>query len=1139
MKVRGSWLCIILLIGFSLVMSAQNEDRYKTVSAAGVQIFAANSVLSTGQWSKIRVSSTGVYKITFDQLKQMGITNPQNVHVHGYGGAMLPESFTNAYLDDLPETPIYIGGDYILFYAQGPVSWQYDATKMQFVHTVNPYSNYGYYFVTQTAIAAKQITTTAAESLTPTTNIDYFLDRDVHEKDVVNLATSGREFYGEKFTGNTSSSFGFSFPNTDASRQGQIRVNAIATSTSSSSMSVAYNGTSLGAITFSFTGTYDYAISGSGSYSYTPTSDSPSFTLQLNPTTSSVTGYLNYIEANQYRKLSMTSAVLPFRNPDYLNQNAILQYTLSAAGSNVKIWNVTDPQNITEIPTTRNSTALTFISSAQNLQEYLAIDPAQASTFSTPEIVETNVPNQNLHSLEQTDMVIIAPLVFTSQAERLAQKHREKDNLSVVVVTPEQIYNEFSSGTPDATAYRRLMKMFYNRAKAGLEKAPKYLLLFGRGCYDNRGLLSTSSDLRQLLVFESYNSVNQIDSYQSDDYFSFLDDTDGVNLASDQLDIGVGRFPVTTVDQAKAVVDKTIAYMDNTNTGYWKNRVCFIADDGDANLHMTQADTIAKWTANANPYLQVNKLYMDAYPQVVSSTGESYPAAKTKLLNLIKSGLLMLNYTGHGNHLYLANEQIITKDDVTAMYNQNLALWVTATCDFTRCDYTDVSAGESVLLNPSGGGIALFTTTRLVFSSDNFALNKQFAKNVFYKDANGYAMRLGDVMRLTKNALPGNSNKLNFILVGDPALRLSFPAPNYTLVIDSINGIAAGQSITVNALSPLKLKGHVNNPGSANVCSDFNGVVTIRIYDKLENMTTLANDAGSTSFVYQDRPTMLFAGNTEAKSGYFSIESIIPKDIDYKFGAGRINMYASDEKGREGQGDFVNFAIGGSNSALQWENNGPDVSIYLNTTAFVSGDKVNETPLFIAKVRDDTGINTVGNGIGHDMTVLIDQDPAQYYVVNDYFEPTVGDYKSGVVQYSLPTQSEGKHSLTFKVWDVLNNSTSKTIEYEVVKGLAPDFISLYNYPNPVVNGITNFVLEHNRPDVVLNVRISVFDLSGRLLNMLSTSTSTESTKTTIPWNVTDSRGALLKAGVYLFKIDISTQNGKVVSKTQKVIVTKQ
>ncbi len=775
MKVRGGWLCIAFLICISLVVRAQNEDRYKIVSAAGVQIFAPNSVLSAGQWSKIRVSSTGVYKITFDQLKQMGITNPQNVHVHGYGGAMLPEVFTSSYFDDLPESPIYIGGDYILFYAQGPVSWQYDATKMQFVHTVNPYSNYGYYFVTQTAIAAKQITTTAAESLTPTTNIDYFLDRDVHEKDVVNLATSGREFYGEKFTGNTSSSFGFSFPNTDASRQGKIRVNAVATSTSSSSMSVAYNGTSLGVIPFSSAGTYDYAISGSGSYAYTPTSDSPAFTLQLNQTTSSVTGYLNYIEANQYRKLSMTSATLSFRNPGYLNQNAVLQYTLSSAGSNVKIWNVTDLQNITEIPVTRNSSVLTFISSAQTLQEYLAIDPTQASAFGTPEIVQTNVPNQNLHSLEQTDMVIIAPSAFVDQAERLAQKHREKDNLSVVVITPEQIYNEFSSGTPDATAYRRLMKMFYNRAKAGLEKAPKYLLLFGRGCYDNKGLLSTSSDLRQLLVFESYNSVNQIDSYQSDDYFGFLDDTDGVSLASDQLDIGVGRFPVTTVDQAKAVVDKTITYMDNANPGYWKNKVCFISDDGDANLHMTQADTIAKWTANANPYLQVNKLYMDAYPQVVSSTGESYPAAKTKLLNLIKSGLLMLNYTGHGNHLYLANEQIITKDDVTAMYNQNLALWVTATCDFTRCDYTDVSAGESVLLNPAGGGIALFTTTRLVFSSDNFALNKQFAKNVFYKDANGYALRLGDVMRLTKNALPGNSNKLNFILVGDPALRLSFP----------------------------------------------------------------------------------------------------------------------------------------------------------------------------------------------------------------------------------------------------------------------------------------------------------------------------------------------------------------------------
>ena len=400
-------------------------------------------------------------------------------------------------------------------------------------------------------------------------------------------------------------------------------------------------------------------------------------------------------------------------------------------------------------------------------------------------------------------------------------------------------------------------------------------------------------------------------------------------------------------------------------------------------------------------------------------------------------------------------------------------------------------------------------------------------------------MRLGDVMRQTKNALPGNSNKLCFIYVGDPALRLAFPAPNYSVVVDSLNGVSTSQMDTIHALSTVKIKGHVNIPTTSTVSSDFNGYAQVRIYDKVETMTTLANEAGSTAFVYQDRPTMLFEGKTSVTNGYFSIETIIPKDIDYSYGTGRINMYATDENGREGQGDFVNFAVGGSNSAIQWESNGPNIDMYLNTKAFVSGDKVNETPLFVAQVSDATGINTVGNGIGHDMTIEIDQDPTQYYVVNDYYEPTVGDYKSGTVQYSLPTQTEGKHTLTFKVWDVLNNSSSKTIEYEVVKGLAPNFIALYNYPNPVVNGTTTFVLEHDRPDVVLTVKISVFDLSGRLLNVLSTTTATDSTKTTIPWDVTDSRGELLKAGLYLYRIDVSTANGKIASKTQKVIVARQ
>jgi len=1130
---------IFFVVALPFAEASQPNDNQKSASLFSGQTFASASVLSTGQWAKIKVSSTGIYKITFEQLKQMGVTNPQNVHIHGYGGAMLPENFAMTFLDDLPENGIYIGGDYILFYAQGPVSWQYDSTKKAFTHTANPYCNNGYYFVTQNSTPAKQISAIAAETATPTTTVDYFLDYNVHESDLLNVSTSGREFYGEKFSTVTTSSFSFSFPNTDVSRTGKVNVNAIAVASASSSYTTKLGATTLGTFYISALGTYDNAQEGKGFYNFTPTGDNSSIALTYNKPNDASYGYLNYIELNVYRKLVMTNAAMSFRNPDYINQGQVLQYSLTAAGSNIKVWNVTDPQNIKEVTVTRQSQSLSFVASSQQLQEYLAIDPTQSSAFGAPEIVQTNVPNQNLHGLAQTDMVIISPAAFVSEAERLAQKHRDKDNLSVVVVTSEQTYNEFSSGTADATAYRRLMKMFYNRALAGQGSAPQYLLLFGRGCYDNKGLTSVSAPYRKLLYFESSNSLSQVNSYFSDDYFGFLGDNTGVNLSSDKLDIGVGRFPIITLDQAKATVDKVIGYMDNTNTGYWKNQVCFVADDGDSNLHVTQADTIAKWTTAANPYVQVTKLYLDAFKQITSSSGESYPVAKEKLLNMIKSGLLMLNYTGHGSHINLANEAIITNEDILSMYNKKLAMWVTATCDFTRCDFTEVAAGENVFLNPNGGGIALFTTSRTVFSSDNFAINKQFAKNVFYKDASGDALRLGDIMRLTKNALPGNDNKLNFLLIGDPALKLAFPAPNYTVMVDSINNLPTTQTVTVNALGKLVVKGHVNLQDNSGICSDFNGYVQVVIFDKVETLSTLANDAGSTPYVYQDRPNVLFSGKAEVKNGRFTIESIIPKDIDYKFGTGRMNFYAADDKGREGQGDFTGFLVGGSNSAIQWEQNGPVIDLYLNTQAFKSGDKVNETPLFLADVTDETGINTVGNGIGHDMTITIDQDPSNYYIVNSYFEPTVGDYRSGSVQYLLPTLSDGKHTLTFKVWDVLNNSSSKTIDFVVQKGLAPSLFKVYNYPNPVVNGSTNFVLVHDRPDAVLSLRVSVYDLSGRMLKVLSANTSTESTTTVVPWDVTDSSGTRLRAGLYLYRVDVSMKNGDVASKTQKVLVAKQ
>jgi hypothetical protein len=1138
MRLRYNFLVLLSVALFSLYAEGENQNVQN--GAFGLHSYAPSSVLANGQWAKIRVSSTGIYKITFDDLKKMGVTNPQSVKICGYGGAILPEDFSKPFIDDLPENAIYIGSNYILFYAQGPVSWSYNTSTQSFVHTNNYYTNYGYYFVTQGTTPAKQIPVSPAVTDAPTVTVDYFLDRDVHELDQTNLAASGREFYGEAFNYTTSYTFPFTFANSDLTHQGKVNISVAANCSAASSFSVRMNTSTLGSVSVpALSSQYEFAMEGGGTFAITPASDNYSVGLTYSKPTSIAIGYLNYIEMNVYRKLIMTGNVMNFRNPDYIGQGQIIQYSLSNAGSNIRIWNLSDPQNIVQAASTISNQTLTFTSTGQQLEEYVAVDPTQSASFGSPEIVETSVGNQNLHAATAQDMVIISPQAFASQAERLAQKHRDHDKLKVLVVTPEQTYNEFSSGTPDATAYRRFMKMLFDRAAGNASLTPKYLLLFGRGCYDNRGIIPTAEPVRQLLTFESYKSLSQTASYVSDDYFGLLGDADGVNLTYDNLDIGVGRFPVYTVAQAKDAVDKTLGYIDNANLGYWKNQLCFVADDGDNNLHMTQADSIASYTSRMNSNMQINKIYLDAFQQQTAASGNTYPLAKEKMLNLIKSGLLMLNYTGHGGPAGWADEHVLTTSDIQGMYNANLPLWVTATCDFTRCDYTDVTAGEYVFLNANGGGIALFTTTRTVYSNDNYAINRQFAKNVFSLDNTGSSLRLGDIMRLTKNALAGNDNKMNFILIGDPAIKLNFPAPNYAISVDSINSKYTSKIDTINALEHIVIKGHINLPGNGGICSDFNGTVQAVIFDKQKQIKTLANDAGSTPFYYYDRPNTLFSGKAKVTAGRFTIESIIPKDIDYTFGTGKINLYASDSLGREGQGNFYNFVVGGGSNNVVWEQNGPAINMYLNSSSFKTGDKVNETPLFFASLSDATGINTIGSGIGHDMTLTLDQDPSQYYVLNNYFEPKLNDYKSGTVQYQLPALTEGKHTLTFKVWDVLNNSSDSTIEFEVVKGLAPELMSVYSYPNPVVTSTAKFVLVHDRPDMLLNISVRVYDLTGKMLKLISTDANTVSNVTEIPWDVTDASGNRLRPGIYLYKLSVSTVNGEVQSKTQKIVVGRQ
>lgn len=1132
---------IVKLKLFDLVIRKTTAPQ-KATSAVS-RTYSTASVLAQGKFVKLRISETGVYKITYEELNSMGV-DPQNARVFGYGGGILDQNFQSTKLDDLPEVAIwqekgsdgvFNAGDYILFYGQGPTKWTYDKSKSMFTHTINHYSKYGYYFVSSDAgIGKKIIEKTITVPNSPTINtIEEFLDYDVHEKDSRNLTQSGKEFYGEEFSNITSYNLTFNFPNPVPVNTTTVRLDVAAVSFANSEFQLSLNGgqTKMLSVGKRTEGdNYEQAKAANGIFTFSPISGTFSFNLAYSKSTTTSVGYLNYLEVNARRQLKMVGSTMQFQNVDYLGTGSYNQYQLSDANNNTQIWNITDQQNISKISTTNSNGKMIFVDSAADVKNYMAIDPTAKSSFLTAEVIG-QIPNQNIHAVSQADMVIITHPDFLSQSQSLAQAHREKDNLTVEVVTTEQVYNEFSSGTPDATAYRWVMKMLYDRAIVAnsTKDLPKYLLLFGKGSFDNRKITSNSGD-NLVLTYEAENSLTTTLSYVTDDYFALLDDNEGTQVPSNLMDIGVGRFTVSTQQQATNVVNKTIAYMNNVEKGNWKNQICFVADDGDGALHMKQADSIAVSITRNNPAYQVNKIYLDAYNQEITASGESYPLAKNQLVNLIRSGLFLLNYTGHASPNGWSNESILTAADVKSFSNKNLPLWVAATCDFVQFDVQTQSAGEQVVFNPAGGGIGILAAARPVYASQNFTLDKLFCENLF-KRKDGEYLRVGDIIANTKNSIGSEINKLSYVYVGDPAIKLNYPT-KHNIITSKINESTTFGNDTLKALSVANIQGYIADD-SGNKIDGFNGSIQATVYDKVQRITSLNNEKDGT-VTYSDRPNTLFSGHADVKNGTFSFSFMLPRDIKYNYGGGRINYYAHDEQnGDEAQGYFENFIVGGTNKNNISETDGPTVELYLNSEKFNSGSKVNETPLFIANVSDNNGINTVGSGIGHDLIITIDQDPLQSYILNDYFKADENSYTSGSVRYKLPEMKNGKHTLTFRAWDLLNNSTTSTINFEVEKGLTPTIFKVYNYPNPVKTQ-TSIIVEHDRPETVLRSTVEIFDLAGRKVWSFSQPSADK-----ITWDLITNDGLRVKTGIYLYRVNIKTSNSDTYSKTNKMLIVEQ
>lgn len=1105
--------------------------------------YAAQSVLRQGSWTKIKVRDNGLYKLTYEQIQQMG-HDPATVRIYGYGGAMLNELFTDPYTDDLPEVNVmvYTGGDntfgpgdYLVFYAQGPTSWRYgkitNYANNLFTHTTNCYATYGCYFVTSGGTPAR-VTTANVETPTSSTVITSFTDYQVHELDSISFISSGREFYGEELNSSRMSrNFSFSTPYLEG-ELATLRLSAAARGTSSTVLTVAQsNGSVVGSLSISArntSSTYEYARVNSEVWTFTPTLGNV-LPLTVTSNNSSSNAWIDFIEVNLTRQLTMNNRPLYFRDVNHLGQGETHQFQIQGVTAETKVWDITRPDRAFELPCQFLNGTLTFAASTDTLREFVAFNPSNIQQ--QVEVVD-NVANQNLHDLPATDYVIITHHDFLAEAERLANAHRSE--MSVEVVDAEQVYNEFSSGTPDATAYRRFMKMFYDRGQA-----PKYLLLFGDGSYDNRNLLprATEVNVRRLLTFQSYNSVYESVSYVSDDYFGYLDDNEGTMEARHTLDIGIGRFPVNTVEQARTAVDKTLYYMNNT-PNRWRNQILFLADDGDYNEHINSADSVARQTAREHPDLLVRKLYFDAYKQETSSTGERYPEVETLFANYIKQGTIVTNYMGHGGYTGWSNEAVLNTEKILNMYNEHYPLYVTATCDFSGYDNFKTSAGELLFRNEHGGTMALITTTRAVYANPNLVLNLHTMHHLFELDDSGRPHTLGEALTLAKNLQNNSINKFSFTLLGDPALRLTYPY-EYKVSTDSINHVAVNSSNldTISALSEVTLHGTIVRATDCVRVGGFNGTVFINVYDKEETITTLCNDGTTQPFSFQYRSNPIYSGTVTATNGEFNVTFMVPKDIRYNYGNGRIVYYAqSDDDLMDANGSFEHFIIGGENPNAPVDNEGPQVTMYLNTPEFQNGDEVANTPLFVAKVYDESGINTLGNGIGHDIILRINGETANEVVLNNYYSSDLGSYKSGMVSYELPQLPEGTHRLLFRVWDLQNNSTTDSLTFRINNSLKPRVTNLYAYPNPAHQGETIYlVYEHDRPGAPLTIHASLHTPTGAVVAREQQTVITDSSNSfTLGWNLANN----VTPGIYFLRMQVYDESGLYAVKAAKIVIIK-
>ncbi|MDR1112192.1 MAG: type IX secretion system sortase PorU [Bacteroidales bacterium] len=1146
-KEDGKWY---KLRAFQLLVEGKTSK-----SGGSKRTFAAHSILNNGHWYQVGVTKTGITKVTYEDLLALKATSSPiasaNLSIFGNGSGMLPERAGDERYDDLAELPVLVfdggdgifgAGDYFIFYAEGPHPWNYNASDNRFSHKMNIYSDYAYYFINiEAGIGAKRrITTQNNNALTATATANTYTHYDFQESDLVAFAENGQTWVGDEFGTTLERTYTFSLP---AFRAQSARLSLCVSdeSSASNSFSIAVNNTTIGQLALLQGVNNSYKMI-TGHYSFTPNNAQLNIKLTFNPATPSAVAHLDWIELQAQCQLTMHSAQFPFCVPEQVSAGQVVQYNISNANGNTTVWDVTRIDEVTNMAGTLNGNIFSFKSPADQLRKFLVFNKQGYNSVT----VVGSVAAQNLHGSSQVDMVMVVYPDFIPQAQKLADFRRANDHLSVKIVTPQEVYNEFSSGAIDPTAIRDYMKMIYEKS-GGTQ--PQYLLLFGRPSYDYRGRVTNGPKLfvPNYQYDLSKNSISETTERALDDYFGCLDDNEGAN--GGLIDVAIGRFPSSNTTDASTAVEKTLNYSSPVNIvtdenssqvsnfGDWRNVATFVCDDDLSNF-IRNSDHIANIVTDSNLSANVEKIFSDAYQRVSYSGGVRYPDVNAAINNRMRRGALVINYNGHGSGGRWAVETILeVSSDVPRWDNKyNQPLMVTLTCNFGGYDRAAISGAEEVFRSAKGGAAALITTSRTAFtgSNDNYAVSLY---SRLYSKINGRNATIGELNRTAKNRQGGLVNSLNMIyMMGDPAMRLAIP--EFNVVTDSINGMAIDVATdTLKAFTKVTLKGRVLSQ-TGNLLSNFNGIIYPTVFDKKTRLHTLQNVKDDSNYIYYEfdvQKNILFKGKATVHQGYFAFTFIVPKDINYTYGNGKISYYANTSS-EDAAGYCNSIIVGGISDNAAADTKGPDITLYMNDENFVNGGTTNQNPTLLVKLSDEFGINTTGNGIGHDLTAILDNNSTAPVSLNDYYQAVKDSFNCGTVYYPYQDLAVGKHTVKVRAWDIYNNMSEKSLDFVVAddQNLALDHV--LNYPNPFTTS-TAFYFEHNKPGQPVEIVINIYTISGKIVKSFKETQITNGNRSNpIYWNGRDEYGDKLAKGVYIYHLKIRDANGKTAEKIEKMAI---